>query len=134
MKKALITTLLSTLTTFLRPNFVNAKIENPVIGKWGNNPIEASKGVTFVSYFVVIWNSLIVIGSLLVLINFLWGAFEWITAGGDSGKLGNARNRMLQSVIGLIILVSSYTIIGFISTLFFGTEFNILSPIIRVPA
>ncbi len=121
------------LVLFSLTKSVQARISNPAIGIWGNDA-GAGTGTLFVKYFVTIWNNLIVIGSLLVLINFLWGAFEWITAGGDSGKLGNARNRMLQSVIGLIILVSSYTIIGFISTLFFGTEFNILSPIIRVPA
>lgn len=122
---------LSLLTCTIKP--INAQIINKAVGPWGSDAAAAKAGTTFVQYFVVIWNSLIAVGALLVLMYFLWGAFEWITAGGDSNKLGSARNRMLQSVIGLFILVTSYTLIGFISNLFFGTNYNILKPTFFIP-
>lgn len=105
-----------------------AQISNPVISETLGNDVEAAEsGSIFVSYFVDIWNTVISIGGLIVLIMFLWGALEWITAGGDSGKIEKARNRIMQSIIGLLILVSSFVIIGFVSQLFFGEEFSLLN-------
>lgn len=101
-------------------------IKNPVTGEFGNDAAAASSGATFVTFFILIWRALITIGSLAVLIFFLWGALEWIMAGGDTGKMQKARDKITQSVIGLVILVSSFTIIAFISQLFFGEEFNML--------
>lgn len=117
---------------FLLPTRIMAAINNPVIDpSLGGDGSEASaklakSGGIFTTYFVFLWRAFINIGGIAVLIYFLWGAFEWITAGGDSGKLGNARNRMLHAAIGLIILVSSFTILGFISSLLFGDNFNLL--------
>ena len=97
--------------------------------------IEAAKnGSAFVGYFIDIWNAFITIGAIMVLINFLWGALEWITAGGDSSKVEKGRNRITQSMIGLLILVSSFVIIGFISNLFFGDKFDILKLEFSEPA
>lgn len=106
---------------------VHAQITNPAIGELGNNAEEAVSGQTFVRYFVDLWNTVITIGGFIVLIMFLWGALEWIVAGGDSGKIEKARNKITQSIIGLLILVSSFVIIGFISQLFFGEEFSLLN-------
>ena len=44
------------------------------------------------------------IAALIVLIYLIWGAMEWITSGGDKGKLENARNKITQSLIGIIVL------------------------------
>ena len=74
---------------------------------------------------------MISMGAIFVLIYFIWGAIEWISSGGDKGKVENARNRITQSVIGLIVLVGSYVIIGFIGKIFFGDTFNVLQ--ITVP-
>lgn len=102
-------------------------ITNPVIGNLGNNLEGAQTGSLATSYFINIWNTIISIGGLTVIIMFIWGALEWITAGGDSSKIEKARNRILQSIIGLIILVSSFVILGFISQIFFGEEFSLLN-------
>jgi hypothetical protein len=71
---------------------------------------------------------MLAIGGILVLIYFLWGALSWITSGGEKGKIEEARNRITQAALGLVILVGSYAIIGFISELFFGDSFSILQP------
>lgn len=100
-------------------------ITNPAIGNLGNSPTQAATGTTFVRYVILIWQAIITVGGLTVLLMFVWGAIEWISAGGDSGKIEKARNKMTQAVIGMIILTASFTIIGFISGLFFPT-FNLL--------
>jgi hypothetical protein len=58
-----------------------------------------------------------IIGGLIFVIYFLIAAVEWITAGGDAGKVTSARDKMTQGVIGLIILVAAYGIIGLIGTI-----------------
>jgi len=54
------------------------------------------------------------LGALIFIIYFLMAALSWITAGGDSSKLEKARGQMLHGVMGLILLVSTYAIIGLI--------------------
>ncbi|MDH5533401.1 MAG: hypothetical protein OEX81_03175 [Candidatus Pacebacteria bacterium] len=105
-----------------------AAVTNPAIGELGDEAaaVSAKEGTLFTSYFLRIWNGVITIGALMVIVYFLWGSIGWITAGGDSAKIQKSRDRMVQAVIGLILLVGSFTLLGFISSTFFGTDFNIL--------
>ncbi len=48
---------------------------------------------------------------------FLTAAFEWMSAAGDSGKVQKAKDSMTNGLIGLIILVAAYAIIGVIGTM-----------------
>lgn len=111
---------------------VSAQITNPSIGQWGEID-GAEGGGLFARYFITMWNAVISIGALAVLGYFIWGAIEWLTSGGDSGKLQSARNRMLHAFIGMFLLVTAYTIIGFLSELIFGEDFNILRPVFFIP-
>ena len=52
------------------------------------------------------------IAVLLLLLYLIWGGFEWITSGGDSSKLTQARNKIMHAVIGLILLASVVAIFG----------------------
>ena len=58
-----------------------------------------------------------IVGSLFFIVYFLIASMEWITSGGDSGKLSTARNKMLHGILGLVILVAAYGIIGLIGTI-----------------
>ena len=51
------------------------------------------------------------------MINFVIGAFQWVTSGGDKGKLESARNRMLYGVMGMVLIIGSYSMLGLISGL-----------------
>jgi hypothetical protein len=66
------------------------------------------------------------LGALAVIVFFVWGAFEWITSGSDSKKAESARSRMTNAIIGLVILVSSFTLLSFISKILFGNSFDLL--------
>ncbi len=114
------------LTSVSPSKILAAGLTNPVIGKLGDDATKAESGSLFTSYFVNLWRVIMSIGALMVMIYFIWGAFEWITSGGDKGKTEAARNRITNAIIGLIILVSSFTLIGFVGKLFFGTDFDIL--------
>lgn len=101
-------------------------ITNPAIGELGSSAEAAASGSLFQQYFVTLWQALISVGALLVLVYFLWGGIEWISAGGDSGKVQKARDKITQAIVGLIVLVGTFAIITWISGIFFGEEFSIL--------
>lgn len=77
----------------------------------------------FLSQLIV---AIFAIAVLLVLLYLIWGAIQWITSGGDKGKVETARNRMTQSVIGLLVLASVFVIMAILQS-FLGYElFNII--------
>lgn len=46
----------------------------------------------------------LIIAALAAFFYMLWGAFEWITAGGESGKVESARKKITGAIIGLTVL------------------------------
>lgn len=63
-----------------------------------------------------------IIGSgLLLLVQLLWGAMEWTTSAGDKGRLENARNRMMNAIIGVALVAVSFAIWKLALT-FFGID------------
>lgn len=131
--RTLVKTSLSTLGLFLTSvQVVSAQqvpqggITNPGVGPiLGGSPVAANSGATFAYYFITLWRGVITVGTILLLIYFLWGAIEWISAGGDGGKVTKARDRLTQSLVGFIILVSSAVILAFLGRLFFGDNLNL---------
>ena len=67
-------------------------------------------GSTFGEFIGGILGGIMVIAAVLVLLYLLWGAFEWITSGGDKGKVEKARDKITQAVVGLIVLSATTAI------------------------
>ena len=53
---------------------------------------------------------LTIIAGITFLIYFTIGGLTWITAGGDTGKIEEAKDRMTGGAIGMIIVVSAWAI------------------------
>ncbi len=47
---------------------------------------------------------------LVVLVMLIWGAFEWITSGGDKETVGKARGRIINALIGLAVLAIAFAL------------------------
>jgi hypothetical protein len=77
----------------------------------------ASPSTGFGLLITQILNILLTIGVIAVLFFLLWGGLEWITAGGDSGKITKAREKMTGAVIGLVVLISTTAILMFVQQL-----------------
>lgn len=60
---------------------------------------------------------LTVVAGITFTVYFFLGAFKWITAGGDSGRVQKARDEMVNGVIGLIVIVAAYGVVGLIGTI-----------------
>lgn len=44
----------------------------------------------------------------------LWAGFTWMTAGGNDEKVGSAKKILFAAVMGLIIIMVSYSIMSFV--------------------
>jgi len=51
---------------------------------------------------------------IILLVIIIYSGFEWMTAGGNSDKVESAKTRMINAVIGLILILAAYAIAGFV--------------------
>lgn len=51
---------------------------------------------------------------IVAVVIVLIGGFEWMTAGGNEEKTGEAKKRIVAGVIGLAIILSAYAIASFV--------------------
>ncbi|NCN83009.1 MAG: hypothetical protein GW947_03505 [Candidatus Pacebacteria bacterium] len=58
-----------------------------------------------------------VFGGLFFIVIFLIAGINWVTAGGDKGKIEKARTSMIQGVLGLVVLIAAYAIIGVVGSI-----------------
>lgn len=80
----------------------------------GSSPDESPR--QFAITIATLWQTIILVGGLAFLLFFLQGGLTWITAGGDKGKIEEARGKITQGLVGLSVLAASYVIIKFIET------------------
>lgn len=83
-----------------------------------------AQGLAF--YIAVLWRSIVTLGGVAFLIFLIWGGIEWLTAGGDKGRVETAQKMISNAVIGLAVLIGSYAIAYFIQGAF---KINILAPV-----
>lgn len=50
------------------------------------------------------------IGGIGFMIMILWGSVNWILSGGDKEKIASARKRITTSIVGLVLLSSTFVI------------------------
>lgn len=65
------------------------------------------------------------VGALFFLVYLVLAGFEWLQAGGDSGKTEKAKNRMTNGAIGLLIMILATAIAGIVGGAF---GIDILNP------
>lgn len=51
---------------------------------------------------------------IIAVIMIIYGGFRYITSGGDSGGVGNAKNTLIYAIIGLIIVALAQLIVHFV--------------------
>lgn len=88
-------------------------IVNPLLPAAYQNPTQGGAGLAY--YIGQLWKTVVILGGLAFLIFFIWGGLNWILAGGDKVKIDSAQKQMTNGLIGLVILVISFAIVGFLS-------------------
>lgn len=56
-----------------------------------------------------------VVGVISVIM-IIYGGFKYITSGGDSGNVGNARNTIVYALVGLVIVALAQFMVRFVLT------------------
>lgn len=57
-----------------------------------------------------------IVASIAAILVIMIAGIIFITAGGDSGKVSNARNMIIYSIVGLIVIFLARTIVAFVVT------------------
>jgi len=83
-----------------------------------------AQGLAF--YIAVLWRSVVTLGGVAFIIFLIWGGIEWLTAGGDKGRVETAQKMISNALIGLVVLVASYAIALFFQN---ALKINILAPV-----
>ena len=97
----------------------------------GTIPVDTgiAEGPSFIETVSIIIRWLLGFIGIVIFTIFLYAGFEYATAGGEQSKAENAQKRMVNAVIGLIIIffafVLSNTVLGFVFSS--GTTFNIIT-------
>ena len=68
---------------------------------------------------------LIIASVVLFLFSFLLGGIKMIISGGDKEKMGVATRQIVNAIIGIVIVFSTWAIISFIEQ-FFGVKLTSL--------
>lgn len=107
-----------------------SQIINPVLpdllGRGGSEAGPPAIGA-IISGFIGIF---LIFSFVAAFINLLLGGFDWITSGGDKTKLQSARDRLTNSLVGLIIVSAAWAIMMIVGN-FIGIEFpNLKIPVI----
>ncbi len=60
---------------------------------------------------------LTIVAGLWFIFQFILGAFGWLTAGGDKAAMENARKKITNAIVGLVIVVTAIFIIDLLGKL-----------------
>lgn len=99
-----------------------AQITNPAVPALAAMGGSGNSGVVGANilgrYIAILIVTSISLGGLAVLLYLVLASIQWITAGGDSGKIDKAKTRITQALVGLAILFSVTAIVTFIGPVF----------------
>lgn len=75
-------------------------------------------------------NLIIVLAGIFTILNFVLAGYGYLSAGGNPQKITDAGNKILQSLVGLIIVAASFIIAAIIGKVLFNNPTALLSIII----
>ena len=108
-----------------------------------DNRLTAKHSLDRRSFFIynpsICGSGLIVIANLFIKITFLiaglfslWkfieAGFVFINSEGDPQKVAQARDKIMMTFVGLLVMVASFALAGIVGALFFGSASAIINP------
>lgn len=76
------------------------------------SPEGSTEGIKSLAANIV--NIFSIIVGIVAVIMIIYGGFRYITSGGDSGSVGNAKNTLIYAIVGLIIVALAQLIVHFV--------------------
>src|SRR4030043_2285106 len=101
----------------------NPVLPLPTAGSTGN------AGVSFLQKFVPAAISFgFIVGAIIFFFMLIIGAIQWISSGGDKQAVESARGKLVNAIIGLVILFTAFAIIQLLNTFFHIQLFELNLP------
>ena len=101
---------------------LSQNLTNPIL----DQSIQGFSGVQFFNALAKSGMSIILaVGIVSFMLYFLYGGVLWISSGGDQTKLQKARQTLINALLGLLILTSTWAIARFIEVTFGISIINI---------
>lgn len=71
-------------------------------------------GGDFFGILVGLINLFLLVAGIVAFLYILWAGFNYLSAGGDDGKVKVARQTILNAIIGIIIIAISFILVNFV--------------------
>ena len=79
-----------------------------IVFRWGENTIWWS---TIGGSFFILITLIYIVATIVLLFMLLWGAFDWLTSEGDKEKVENARRKIINAIVGIMLFAIAFAII-----------------------
>lgn len=90
--------------------------------------INSTSGIGLLVFFSRVLSFGAIVGGIIVVGNFVSAGLMYITGAGNTDTHIKVRDKITYSVLGIIIIVSAYTIVGLIGLIFFKDVTFLLNP------
>lgn len=112
MKRLLLT--IAVAGVMMIPFAANAQSFTGQLEKTGEAVYGTAAGADFYTTLGLIINAALSVLGVVLLVIVIYAGFLWMTAGGNKEQVQKAQKWILNAVIGLVILVSSFAISDFV--------------------
>lgn len=109
----------------------NPTINDTISGKTNFKYTPADPAATISTYLLNFLTIGFIVGGIIFLFMLIVGSVEWITAGGEKEKAGNASKRITSAVVGIAILFSVFIIVRVVQVVFGVAILNFTIPTIK---
>lgn len=97
---------------YVKPDEVELSVQIPDIQGGGT----LQKVAQFPEYLKILYTYFIYVIGIIAVAYIGWGGFEWMMAAGSAEKIGKAKDTIQGAVIGLLLAVGSYVLLGTINS------------------
>ncbi len=73
------------------------------------DPLTGSNGTLLTIANILAW-----LGGVIAVVMIIYAGFVYVTSSGDDGKIKSAKNIILYSIVGLVVIVVSRIIVAFV--------------------
>ncbi|OGM32710.1 hypothetical protein A2803_01495 [Candidatus Woesebacteria bacterium RIFCSPHIGHO2_01_FULL_44_21] len=105
-------------------------IRNPVL----SDLLQSAQTAPGTGYFSALLTTfatiILIVGALYFFFQLLTGGVEWIGSGGDKAKLEGARQKLINAVIGLVLLFSAWAVVQLVEAVFGVNILNLDVPVV----
>jgi hypothetical protein len=89
---------------------------------------EAGGNIGVIFFISRVLNFANIIAGILVMLNFVFAGFLYITGAGNASNMSKINQRLLWSIVGILVIVASYTLAAIFGLIFFNNATFIITP------